>query len=125
MTLGTVGILTLLVVQLGKYAFPSAFRSDTNVSWSVAFAIVFQALYTYMTGGSMLDMWNSVPVGATTGYAVSGIYRQISSMSKTNSVDMTEQVHETILTTPAELRELVKSNGEEDEDKPKIGFTSK
>lgn len=120
--IGTVGVLTLLIVQLGKSVFPNAFRADTNVSWSVGVAIVLQAIYARLTGGSWLDVWNAVPQGAMMGYTVSGIYRQISSASKARSVDMTEQIHETIVTTPEAIKAMIDEAGDDDEKAP-IGFT--
>lgn len=77
--LGTVGILTFLLVELGKWIFPSVFQAERNVFMSIVFAVLVNGLHVYLTGG---DVWNSIPAAAAVGLAVSGLYRGISLASK-------------------------------------------
>lgn len=87
--LGSVGILTFLLVELGKRVFPGVFQSDNNVFLSIVIATLINGLYVFFTGG---DVWASIPAGATTGLAVSGLYRGISLAAKRNNIDLTEIV---------------------------------
>lgn len=87
--LGSVGILTFLLVELGKRVFPGVFQSDNNVFLSIVIATLINGLYVFFTGG---DVWASIPTGATTGLAVSGLYRGISLAAKRNNIDLTEIV---------------------------------
>lgn len=90
--LGSVGILTFLLVELGKRVFPGVFQSDNNVFLSIVIATLINGLYVFFTGG---DVWASIPAGATTGLAVSGLYRGISLAAKRNNIDLTEIVEVT------------------------------
>jgi len=86
---GSVGILTLLIVEIGKRKAPGTFTSDMNVWWSVAIAIALNALYAYKVGG---DVWASIPDGAVVGFTISGVSRGISAASTRTSIDMSDQV---------------------------------
>lgn len=122
--LGTVGILAFLLVELGKRKFPKTFTSDSNVWWSVAVAVTLQAIYTRMSGGDALAMWNSVPQGAAVGLSMSGLYRGIAGSSKRNSLDFTEQATDIVVGNPHELRQAMMA--EEDEGETVVrGFTGK